>query len=121
MTSRAILGLVLIALGVVALGYLTFGFTRKAHSAKVAGLAALSALVKKLVAEEPACLGITVLQDVADPTRILLHEEWVDRESYVGPHMQTTHLRAFMERAPGLFAGPPDISFWERRPEGRRG
>ena len=37
-----------------------------------------------VVAEEPACLGITIHQDVSDPTRILLHEEWVDKASYVG-------------------------------------
>lgn len=85
------------------------------------GLSALSTLVATVVAEEPACLGITIHQDASDPTRILLDEEWTDKASYVGPHMQTPHIRAFIERAPELFAGPPDISFWERRIEARRG
>ena len=85
------------------------------------GLAALSALVATVVAREPACLGITIHQDVSDPTRILLDEEWIDKTSYVGEHMQTPHIRAFIERAPELFAGPPDISFWERRGEARPG
>ena len=44
-----------------------------------AGLVALSALVKTVVAEEPACLGITVSRDVSDPTRILLTEEWAEK------------------------------------------
>lgn len=85
-----------------------------------AGLDALASLVATVVAEEPACLGITIHQDASDPARILLLEEWVDKASYVGPHMQTPHLRAFIEKAPGLFAGPPDISFWEPR-GGKRG
>ena len=84
-----------------------------------AGLDALSSLVATVVAEEPACLGITIHQDASDPTRILLDEEWTDKASYVGPHMQTPHIRAFIQTAPELFAGPPDISFWERR-GGRR-
>lgn len=85
------------------------------------GLAALAALVATVLAREPGCLGITIHQDVSDPTRILLYEEWIDKASYVGEHMQTPHLRAFIERAPELFAGPPDISFWERRDERRPG
>ena len=85
------------------------------------GLAALAALVATVVAQESACLGITIHQDVSDPTRILLNEVWIDKASYVGPHMQTPHICAFIERAPGFFAGPPDISFWEQRGEERRG
>lgn len=85
-----------------------------------AGLDALASLVATVVAEEPACLGITIHQDASDPVRILLLEEWVDQASYVGPHMQTPHIRAFIERAPAFFAGPPDISFWEQRGGTRR-
>jgi len=86
-----------------------------------AGLSAIAALVATVVEEESACLRISVHQDVSDPSRILLNEEWKDKTSYVGPHMETPHIRAFIEKAPGLFAGPPDISFWERRAEERRG
>ena len=85
-----------------------------------AGLRVLADLVGTVVAEEPACLGITVHQDASDPTRILLLEEWRDEASYVGPHMQTPHIRAFVEKAPEFFAGPPEISFWEWRAEERR-
>ncbi len=85
------------------------------------GLAALSELVSTVVREEPDCLGIRVLSDPAEPGRILLVEEWTSREAYEGPHFGTPHLRAFIGRAPELFAGPPDITFWEGRGEVRRG
>ena len=86
-----------------------------------AALGALTRLVETVVSDEPACLGITIHQDVSDPNRILLNEDWLDKASYVGPHMQTPHIRAFIQAAPELFAGPPDISFWERRGEARPG
>jgi len=38
MRSKAVIGIVLIALGVVALAYRTFSYTKKTHSAKVLGL-----------------------------------------------------------------------------------
>jgi quinol monooxygenase YgiN/limonene-1,2-epoxide hydrolase len=72
----------------------------------------IDALVATVVASEPDCLGITVLQDHDDPARLLLHERWTSREAYLGPHMQTPHLRAFIAGAAELFAGPPAISFW---------
>ncbi len=86
-----------------------------------ASLDALVSLVATVVAEEPACLGLTIHQDASDPARVLLLEEWVDKASYVGPHMQTPHIRAFIEKAPQLYAGPPDISFWELRGGTRTG
>jgi quinol monooxygenase YgiN len=72
----------------------------------------LEALVAKVVASEPDCFGIRLLQDPADPARVLLVEEWSSREAYLGPHFQTPHLKAFIETAPALFSGPPDIRFW---------
>jgi quinol monooxygenase YgiN len=72
----------------------------------------LGALIATVRAKEPDCLGITMLTDAADPARILLYERWTSREAYLGPHLQTPHLRAFRERAATLFAGPPEIVFW---------
>lgn len=74
--------------------------------------AELAALISTVVATEPACLGIVLHQDVDDPTRFLLYERWVDKESYVGDHMQTPHIRAFIGRAGAFLAGPPEIAFW---------
>ena len=72
----------------------------------------LSSLIATVVAEEPACSGITMFQDAADPSHILLHERWTSRDAYLGPHMQTPHIQDFKRRAGELMAGPPDISFW---------
>ena len=75
----------------------------------------LDALLVKVVASEPDCFGIRLLQDPADPTRVLLDEEWSSREAYLGPHFETPHLKAFIARAPALFSGPPVIQFWAER------
>lgn len=74
---------------------------------------ALSTLIATVVAIEPDCLGIQLLQDLDDETRILLYERWTSRAAYAGPHMQTPHLGAFMIAARELFAGPPTIEYWQ--------
>lgn len=71
----------------------------------------LNELVATVVATEPHCRGIRLYQDPADPTRILLHERWADRGSYLGPHMRTPHLTGFIDRAKDFLAGPPEIGF----------
>jgi quinol monooxygenase YgiN len=72
----------------------------------------VTSLIATVRKEEPACSGITMIQDAADPTRILLYELWPDPDSYMGPHMETPHIKAFKARAGELFSGPPDITFW---------
>lgn len=73
---------------------------------------ALSALIATVVATEPDCLGIQLLADPDDATRILLYERWTSKEAYTGPHMHTPHLGAFMVAARELLAGPPTIEYW---------
>jgi quinol monooxygenase YgiN len=75
--------------------------------------AELAKLVATVLAEEGACGGIRMLVDAADPAAILLVEEWPDRASYLGPHFETPHLKAFIARAGEWFAGPPEIGFWD--------
>ncbi|HMU61379.1 MAG TPA: putative quinol monooxygenase [Gemmatimonadales bacterium] len=77
-----------------------------------AARAALGSLISTVLAEEPDCLGITTLQDVGDETRFLLYERWTSQAAYTGPHMQTPHIQAFIQGAAAIFAGPPDITFW---------
>ena len=72
----------------------------------------MTSLIATVRKEEPACSGITMIQDAGDPARILLYELWPDRDSYMGPHMETPHIRAFKAQGGELFAGPPDITFW---------
>ena len=77
----------------------------------------LDALAAKVVASEPDCFGIRLLQDPAEPARVLLVEEWSSREAYLGPHFEPAHLQAFIAGAAALFAGPPEIQFWRERSE----
>lgn len=73
---------------------------------------AISALVAEVLATEPQCGGITILQDASDPSRFLLIERWPSREMFLGPHMQQPHIQSFIQSAGTFLAGPPDISFW---------
>jgi quinol monooxygenase YgiN len=73
----------------------------------------MTSLIATVRREEPACAGITMIRDAASPSRILLYELWPDRDSYLGPHMETPHIRAFKTQGAELFAGPPEITFWD--------
>ena len=71
----------------------------------------IAALVRTVTAET-GCLGISILRKDGDDTSILLHERWTDAATYFGPHMQTPHIQAFIQRAGEFLTGPPDISVW---------
>lgn len=72
----------------------------------------LAALARTVVAKEPDCLGIEMLQDDDDDTRILMYERWTTREAYLGPHRETPYFKAFIDRSAAFAAGPPAITFW---------
>lgn len=72
----------------------------------------IAALVATVMASEPDCAGITILQDSADPTGFTLIETWSSQEIFLGPHMQQPHIQSFIQGAGNFLAGPPDISFW---------
>ena len=76
----------------------------------------LDALLATVVATETDCFGIRMLQDPADPARILLDEEWSSKEAYLGPHFETPHFMAFVARAPALFSDSRRSSSGSRRP-----
>jgi quinol monooxygenase YgiN len=78
-------------------------------------LSAINSLVATVLAREPACLGIEILQDASDPGRITLIERWPSQQEFLGPHMQQPHIQVFIEQAGMFLAGPPDISFWRGR------
>ena len=60
---------------------------------------------------EPDCLGIEIVHDIDDPTRITMIEKWSNREAYVGPHLQTKHMKSFIDRSARYFDGSAEISF----------
>lgn len=81
-------------------------------------LAAIRDLVSTVLAREPACTGIEILQELDRPEAITLVERWPDRDTLLGPHMQQPHLQAFVQSAGAFLAGPPDISFHAQAGEG---
>ncbi len=74
--------------------------------------AALADLIATVVQEEKDCRRITLLENADDDTHFMLYEEWTSREAYTGPHMETQHILAFIERASTLFVGPPSRTFY---------
>ena len=73
-------------------------------------------LVASVVSLEPECQGISILQNSAEPTAIMLIEHWPNQSTFLGPHMQQPHIQAFIQRAGEFLAGPPEISFWSSVP-----
>ena len=70
-----------------------------------------TAIIATVVANEAACHDIRLHQDVDDPHRLLLIEHWDSKEAFTGPHMQTPHMQAFLQRANTFLAGPPEFRF----------
>jgi quinol monooxygenase YgiN len=70
-----------------------------------------TAIIRTVVANESACHAIRLQQDIDDPYRLLLIEEWDSKEAFTGPHMQTPHMQAFLEGAQGFLAAAPEFRF----------
>lgn len=68
-------------------------------------------LAREVRRVEPDCSAIELAQDLDDPTKITMIEKWSSREAYEGPHMQSPHMKAFIEKSARFFVGPPDISY----------
>lgn len=71
-----------------------------------------SAIIKTVVSDEAACHGIDLHLDPEDPNRLLLIEYWDSKEAFTGPHMQTPHMQAFLQRSQEFLAGAPEFGFW---------
>ena len=72
----------------------------------------LAANIKIVMANEPACHGITVHEDPKNPQRLLIIEEWDSEEIFNGPHMQTPHMQSFLKKAEGFLDGAAEFGFW---------
>ena len=72
-----------------------------------------SAIIQTVVSNEAECHGIDLHVDADNPNRLLLVEYWDSKEVFRGPHMQTAHMQAFLQRAQGFLAGMPEFSFWK--------
>lgn len=76
----------------------------------------LGAVIKIVVAEEPACQGIRVHEDPMNPRRLLIIERWDSKEIFSGPHMQTPHMQSFLKKAEGFLDGAAEFTFWREVP-----
>ena len=63
------------------------------HEETVVGLLRANAEASR---QEPGCLEFSVLQDVDDPARILLYEQYTDEEAFQS-HRRTPHFRDIIE------------------------
>jgi quinol monooxygenase YgiN len=76
----------------------------------------LEAVIKIVMASEPACHGIRVHEDPKNPQRLLIIEQWDSEEIFNGPHMQTPHMQAFLKKAEGFLDGAAEFAFWREIP-----
>jgi quinol monooxygenase YgiN len=76
----------------------------------------LEAIIRIVMANEPACRGIRVHEDSKSPQRLLIIENWDSEEIFSGPHMQTPHMQSFLEKAEGFLDGAAEFAFWREIP-----
>jgi quinol monooxygenase YgiN len=76
----------------------------------------LLALARSVLDKEPACLSIELAHDQDFPTKIVMIERWISREAYEGPHMQSEHMRRFIQQSGQHFSGPPEVAFCDVTP-----
>lgn len=79
----------------------------------------LEAIIKIVMANEPACRGIRVHEDPKNPQRLMIIEHWDSEEIFSGPHMQTPHMQSFLKKAEGFLDGVAKFRFWREIPLGR--
>jgi quinol monooxygenase YgiN len=75
------------------------------------GMRDLLVFARSVRKHEAACSSIEIVQDIDDPTQITMIERWSDRDAYEGAHLQTDHMKQFIERSSRYFDGPASISF----------
>jgi quinol monooxygenase YgiN len=76
----------------------------------------LEAIIKIVMANEPACHGIRVYEDPKNPQHLLIIEDWDSEEIFTGPHMQTPHMQSFLKKAEGFLDGVAEFGFWREIP-----
>jgi quinol monooxygenase YgiN len=76
----------------------------------------LEAIIKTVMAKEPACHGIRVHEDSRNPQRLMIIEHWESEEVFAGPHMQTPHMQSFLKKAEGFLDGVAEFGFWREIP-----
>jgi quinol monooxygenase YgiN len=76
----------------------------------------VEALLRELIPttrQEPGCLNYDLHVANEQPTNFLLHENWTSQQ-HLQDHLARPHIRAFLDRIPGLVNEPPQITLWTR-------
>ena len=72
--------------------------------------------LKKLIEEvkkEDHFISLKMMIDADDNSNILLHEIWDDATYYRGEHMNTEHIKEFINNSQQFLAGPPQINIYK--------
>lgn len=72
----------------------------------------LEAVIGKVMASESACRGIRVHEAPGKPHHVLIIEDWESKAVFIGPHMQTPHMREFLTTAETFLDGQAEFEFW---------
>ena len=75
---------------------------------------ALHKVISTVLETEKACQQIEVFDDPDNPQQLLIIEAWDSKEVFLGPHMETAHMQAFMKLAASFIQGQPEFTFWNK-------
>jgi quinol monooxygenase YgiN len=64
-----------------------------------------------LAIEEEGCLKFLVHQGKDDSSLFMSYEKWTGHAD-LNRHLQMAYMKEFMEKAPEILDGPPDITLW---------
>jgi quinol monooxygenase YgiN len=71
----------------------------------------LSALIGP-TRSEPGCISYILHQAAEDTTSFMFYEHWADKKD-LDEHLKKPYIKAFMDRAAKLLAGPVQITLWK--------
>ncbi len=75
---------------------------------------ALDKVIITVLKTESACQKIQVYDDPNNPQQLLIIEEWNSKEIFLGAHMETAHMQAFMKLSESFIAEKPEFTFWNK-------
>lgn len=61
---------------------------------------------------DAGCINYDLHQSADDKGSFLFYENWTSKDN-LDKHLQTPHLKAFMEKADSILAEPAEVTLWE--------
>ncbi len=62
---------------------------------------------------ETGCLNYDLHQSLDNPAHFLLHENWTSQEA-LNKHLETVHIKNFLNQADQVLAEPVEITLWKQ-------